>query len=65
MVETFGGNVVAGRLDCAQRRHLLVVAAMRAESFSDRLCNYPPEEVILFVGDRDERLRAYSKLLLE
>ena len=34
MVETFGGKVLAGRLDCAMRRYLLVVAAMRAESFS-------------------------------
>ena len=53
MVETFGGHVLTGRLDSAPRRHLLVVAAMRAESFSNRLGNYPAEEVILFVGDRE------------
>lgn len=54
MVETFGGEVIAGRLDCAMRRYLLVVAAMRAESFSARLGAYKPGEVILFVGDRED-----------
>jgi manganese-dependent inorganic pyrophosphatase len=54
MVETFGGKVVTGKLDCEMRRYLLVVAAMRAESFSKRLGNYKPEEVILFVGDRED-----------
>jgi manganese-dependent inorganic pyrophosphatase len=54
MVETFGGKVVAGKLDCETRRYLLVVAAMRAESFSKRLGKYKPEELILFVGDRED-----------
>jgi len=54
MVETFGGKVVTGTLDRAMKRHLLVVAAMRAESFSARLGNYTPDEVILFVGDRED-----------
>jgi manganese-dependent inorganic pyrophosphatase len=54
MVETFGGEVVAGRLDSETRRYLLVVAAMRAESFSARLGAYRPREVILFVGDRED-----------
>jgi len=54
MVETFGGKVVAGKLDRQMRRYLLVVAAMRAESFSKRLGKYKPEELILFVGDRED-----------
>jgi manganese-dependent inorganic pyrophosphatase len=54
MVETFGGKVVAGKLDCEMRKYLLVVAAMRGASLSKRLANYKPEEVILFVGDRDD-----------
>jgi len=54
MVETFGGSVAAGRLDCQNRSYLLVVAAMRAESFSSRLGQYKPGEVILFVGDRED-----------
>ena len=54
MVETFGGKVVAGKLDCATRRYILVVAAMRIESFSTRLGNYKPGELILFVGDRED-----------
>jgi manganese-dependent inorganic pyrophosphatase len=54
MVETFGGRVVAGQLDCATRPYLLVVAAMSAKSFSKRLGNYAPGEVIVFVGDRED-----------
>ncbi|HEX4085343.1 MAG TPA: CBS domain-containing protein, partial [Chthoniobacteraceae bacterium] len=54
MVETFGGSVVACRLDCNIRRYLLVVAAMQTDSFSRRLGNYKPAEVILFVGDRED-----------
>jgi len=54
MVETFGGSLVAGELKCDIRRYLLVVAAMQADSFSKRLGNYKPSEVILFVGDRED-----------
>jgi manganese-dependent inorganic pyrophosphatase len=54
MVETFGGTVVVGRLDCQTRRYLLMVAAMRTESFCARLGSYTPGEVILFVGDRED-----------
>jgi manganese-dependent inorganic pyrophosphatase len=54
MVETFGGKVVAGKLDDEVRRFLLMVAAMRTESFSARLGSYTPGEVILFVGDRED-----------
>ncbi|MGA3171421.1 MAG: putative manganese-dependent inorganic diphosphatase [Chthoniobacteraceae bacterium] len=57
MVETFGGRVVAGELDYSGQRHLLVVAAMRADSLSVRLGNYAPGEVILFVGDREDAQR--------
>jgi manganese-dependent inorganic pyrophosphatase len=54
MVETFGGKVVAGRLDCQTRRYLLMVAAMRTESFCARLGSYTPGDVILFAGDRED-----------
>jgi manganese-dependent inorganic pyrophosphatase len=54
MVETFGGKVVTGRLDCQVRDYLLMVAAMRTDSFSARLGSYTPGEVILFVGDRED-----------
>jgi len=53
MVETFGGHVIAGDLDPATHRYLLVVAAMRTESFSKRLGNYKRDEVIVFAGDRE------------
>jgi manganese-dependent inorganic pyrophosphatase len=54
MVETFGGTVLAGQLDPQVRPYLLMVAAMRTESFSARLGSYTPGEVILFVGDRED-----------
>jgi len=54
MVETFGGTVVAGTLDPEMQRYLLMVAAMRTESFSERLRSYCTGEVILFVGDRED-----------
>jgi len=54
MVETFGGAVIVGKLDPETRRYLLMVAAMRTESFSERLGTYTPGEVILFVGDRED-----------
>ena len=44
MVETFGGNILAGTMDCAVRKYLLVVAAMRAESFSARLGAFDPAQ---------------------
>ena len=61
MVEIFGGTVVAGKLDCEVRRYLLMVAAMRTESFSARLGSYRPGEVILFVGDREDVHRLVIK----
>ena len=54
MVETFAGEVLAGTLERAVRRYLLVVAAMGVKSFSRRLARYAPGEVILFVGDRED-----------
>ena len=56
MVETFGGTIVAGVADARVRRYLLMVAAMSPEAFSLRLAYYPRDEVILFVGDRDNIL---------
>jgi manganese-dependent inorganic pyrophosphatase len=61
MVETFGGKVVSGALDFNVRRYLLMVAAMRTESFSARLGSYAPNEVILFVGDREDVHRLVIK----
>jgi len=61
MVETFGGKVISGSLDFNVRRYLLMVAAMRTESFSDRIGSYAPGEVILFVGDREDVHRLVIK----
>ena len=42
-------------------RYLLMVAAMRTESFSARLGSYTPGDVILFVGDREDVHRLVIK----
>jgi manganese-dependent inorganic pyrophosphatase len=61
MVETFGGAVVTGQLEPGVRRYLLMVAAMRTESFRARLGSYTPDEVVLFVGDREDVHRLVIK----
>ncbi len=54
IVETFGGEVVAGEMPTETVEYLLVVGAMNANSFSERLQRYSPERIVLFVGDRDD-----------
>jgi manganese-dependent inorganic pyrophosphatase len=61
MVETFGGKVIAGKLDPEVANYLLMVAAMRTESFSARLGSYTPSQLILFVGDREDVHRLVIK----
>ncbi len=59
IVETFGGKAVTGELHRETTEQLLVVGAMNVDSFSERLRQYQPEQVVLFVGDRDDiQLRA-------
>ncbi len=54
IVETFGGRVVAGELTTGTAELLLVVGAMNADSFSNRLRGHGGAAVVLFVGDRDD-----------
>ncbi len=55
IVSTFGGEVLAGDAhDDAERDHVLMVAAMKAESFVERLRRQGAANVVLFVGDRDD-----------
>jgi manganese-dependent inorganic pyrophosphatase len=54
IVETFGGNVITGHLSTEAKEQIMMVAAMNPDTFSERLRAYSPDEVILFVGDRDD-----------
>ena len=55
IVRTFDGEVGAGDArDETERDHILMVAAMKAESFVERLRRQSAANVVLFVGDRDD-----------
>ena len=54
IVETFGGKVLTGELPNESAEYLLMIAAMKAETFSDRLRHHRPAQLVLFVGDRDD-----------
>lgn len=54
IVETFGGKVVTGDLATDTGELLLMVGAMNAETFSERLQRQQAEQIVLFVGDRDD-----------
>ena len=52
IVTTFGGALMCGALGAEPCQNILVVAAMEADSFSQRLDRYRDQHVILFVGNR-------------
>jgi manganese-dependent inorganic pyrophosphatase len=52
IVTTFGGALVCGALASEPCEQILMVAAMPAESFGERLDRYKNRRVILFVGNR-------------
>jgi manganese-dependent inorganic pyrophosphatase len=54
IVETFGGNVRAGELSAETAEQILMVGAMNPETFSQRLTRHRAEQIVLFVGDRDD-----------
>ena len=54
IVETFGGESVTGELPNESAEYLLMIGAMSAETFSARLEQYRAEQLVLFVGDREE-----------
>ena len=55
IVKTFDGETLAGNAhDDAECDHILMVAAMKAESFVERLRRQGAANVVLFVGDRDD-----------
>lgn len=54
IVTTFGGALITGSLSPEPSDQLLMVGAMKAESFAPRLERYRSKRVILFVGDRPQ-----------
>jgi manganese-dependent inorganic pyrophosphatase len=54
IVQTFEGLVVAGGCNGGVQDYLLMVAAMKPETFAQRLKRQAPERVVLLVGDRDD-----------
>ena len=54
IVETFGGEVVTGTLSAETTEQLLMVGAMNPDTFSQRLQRQRAEEIVLFVGDRED-----------
>lgn len=52
IVTTFGGALICGSLPSEPSEQTLMVAAMQAESFGERLDRYKDRRVILFVGNR-------------
>ena len=62
IVETFGGRVVTGKLPPEIAEQILMVGAMNADSFSARLQSHQAEQIVLFVGDRDDiQMRAIEE----
>ena len=54
IVDTFGGQVLSGELPNETTEYLLMIGAMKAETFSARLRQLRAERLVLFVGDRDD-----------
>ncbi len=54
IVQTFEGVVVAGGCDGGLQDYVLMVAAMKTETFAQRLRRQSPKRVVLLVGDRDD-----------
>jgi manganese-dependent inorganic pyrophosphatase len=54
IVTTFGGSLVTGSLSAEPCDQLLLVGAMQAETFGERLKRYRNERVLLFVGNRPQ-----------
>jgi manganese-dependent inorganic pyrophosphatase len=54
IVQTFEGVVVAGGCNGGVQDYVLMVAAMKTETFAQRLRRQSPKQVVLLVGDRDD-----------
>lgn len=54
MIDSFDGKVSVGAADDVEAEYLLMVAAMSANSFLERLVSYRGQRIVLIVGDRHE-----------
>lgn len=54
IVETFGGSTISGELCTEISDYLLMVGAMNAGTFTERLRNQTPKQTVVFVGDRED-----------
>ncbi len=54
IVATFGGKVLTGELPNETAEYLLMIGAMSADTFVERMNQRRPEQLVLFVGDRDD-----------
>jgi manganese-dependent inorganic pyrophosphatase len=54
IARTFGGEFLSEELSSEEEEYALVVAAMDAETFSDRTVGMDPRRTVLFVGDRED-----------
>jgi manganese-dependent inorganic pyrophosphatase len=54
IVATFGGKVLTGELPNETAEYLLLIGAMSAETFAERLRQQSPGRLVLFVGDRED-----------
>jgi manganese-dependent inorganic pyrophosphatase len=54
LAHTFDGQFLVGKANDERQRVVIMVAAMRLDSFATRLNRREPSEVILFVGDRED-----------
>ncbi len=54
IVATFGGKVLTGEVPNETTEYLLMIGAMSAQTFVERLGQRRPEQFVLFVGDRDD-----------
>ncbi len=54
MIQSFDGKVAVGEVNDAEAEYFLMVAAMSATSFLERLKSYRGHRIVLIVGDRHE-----------
>lgn len=57
IVATFGGRVLTGELPNHTAEYVLMIGAMSAATFAERLEQLQAAQLVLFVGDRDDILK--------
>ncbi len=65
IVKIFGGQVLMGELTNEPTDLVFMVGAMEANTFSTRLTAHPAEQIVVFVGNRDDiQMRAIEARVL-